>query len=96
MTTFHINDIGGDKRMRRSLKLGCKDFSSIVRLIFTIQQAIMFLLLVIVDAQISPHSGLLCRRGEEAFFFIYLLVLQPLRWCCVDCVINHERDVREE
>ena len=23
-------------------------------------------------------------------------VLQPLRWCCVDCVIHHERDVREE
>ena len=24
------------------------------------------------------------------------VVLQPLRWCCVDCVIHHERDVREE
>jgi len=24
------------------------------------------------------------------------MLLQPLRWCCVDCVINHERDVREE
>ena len=23
-------------------------------------------------------------------------LLQPLRWCCVDCVIYHERDVREE
>jgi len=23
-------------------------------------------------------------------------VLQPLRWCCVDCVIHHERHVREE
>ena len=23
-------------------------------------------------------------------------LLQPLRRCCVDCVINHERDVREE
>ena len=23
-------------------------------------------------------------------------VLQPLRWCCVECVIHHERDVREE
>jgi len=22
--------------------------------------------------------------------------LQPLRWCCVKCVIHHERDVREE
>jgi len=24
------------------------------------------------------------------------ILLQPLRWCCVDCVIHHERDVREE
>jgi len=25
-----------------------------------------------------------------------VVLLQPLRWCCVDCVIHHERDVREE
>jgi len=24
------------------------------------------------------------------------ILLQPLRWCCVDYVIHHERDVREE
>jgi len=24
------------------------------------------------------------------------MLLQPLRWCCVDCVIHHERDVRED
>ena len=24
------------------------------------------------------------------------VLLQPLRWCWVDCVIHHERDVREE
>ena len=24
------------------------------------------------------------------------MLLQPLRWCCVDCVIDLERDVREE
>ena len=24
------------------------------------------------------------------------MLLQPLRWCCVDCVIHHEWDVREE
>ena len=24
------------------------------------------------------------------------MLLQPLRWCCVDCVIHHERDVRGE
>ena len=26
----------------------------------------------------------------------HMTVLQPLRWYCVDCVIHHERDVREE
>jgi len=24
------------------------------------------------------------------------LLLQHLRWCCVDCVIHHERDMCEE
>ena len=24
------------------------------------------------------------------------VMLQPLRWRCVDCMIHHERDVREE
>jgi len=24
------------------------------------------------------------------------ILLQPLWWCCVDCVIHHEQDVREE
>jgi len=24
------------------------------------------------------------------------MLLQPIRWRCVDCVIHHERDVREE
>ena len=24
------------------------------------------------------------------------MLLQPLRWCCVDCVIHYGRDVREE
>jgi len=38
------------------------------------------------------------RYAYQAMFagIFYLLVLQPLRWCCVDCVIHHERDVREE
>ena len=26
----------------------------------------------------------------------FVVMLQPLRWCCVDCVIHHERDVCEE
>ena len=25
-----------------------------------------------------------------------VFLFQPLRWCCVKCVIHHERDVREE
>jgi len=24
------------------------------------------------------------------------MLLQPLRWRCVDCVVHHERDMREE
>jgi len=28
--------------------------------------------------------------------YYYFVLLQPLRWCCVDCVIHHEQDVREE
>ena len=27
---------------------------------------------------------------------VLYVVLQTLRWCCVDCVIHHEQDVREE
>jgi len=27
---------------------------------------------------------------------VVLHMLQPLWWCCVDCVIYHERDVHEE
>ena len=27
---------------------------------------------------------------------VIVLLLQPLRWCCVDCMIHHQRDVREE
>ena len=38
-------------------------------------------------------------RFDLIFLVIYnkvCLLLQPLRWCCVDCVIHYERDVREE
>ena len=27
---------------------------------------------------------------------LYRVVLQPLRWRCIECAIHHERDVREE
>jgi len=38
-------------------------------------------------------SKMLCFHLPD---FTGKLLLQPLRWCCVDCVIHHERDVREE
>jgi len=37
-----------------------------------------------------PGKGCSCEIREA------LHVLQPLRWCCVDCLIHHERDAREE
>jgi len=33
--------------------------------------------------------GVVCCKKEG-------MLLQPLRWCCVDCMIHHERDVHEE
>jgi len=35
---------------------------------------------------------------QNKFYACYdiLLLLQPLRWRCVECAIHHERDVREE
>jgi len=32
--------------------------------------------------------GAVCTKEE--------MLLQPLRWCCIDCVIHHEWDVHEE
>jgi len=37
-----------------------------------------------------------CGTRHVARNFDRGVLLQPLRWCCVDCVIHHERDVREE
>jgi len=41
-----------------------------------------------------------CRSemSQELPNFIATLfaLLQPLRWRCVECVVHHERDVREE
>jgi len=34
--------------------------------------------------------------GNADWGLTTLILLQPLRWCCVDCVIHHKRDVREE
>jgi len=41
----------------------------------------------------SIHQQLQCVQQYKDDFVV---LLQPLRWCCVDCVIYHERDVREE
>jgi len=37
-----------------------------------------------------------CFQYHTLFDCYAFILLQPLRWCCVDCVIHHERDVREE
>jgi len=44
----------------------------------------------------SDFNELLSICIEIIAFYPMNIVLQPLRWCCVDCVIHHERDVREE
>jgi len=50
----------------------------------------------------SPVDGLVSRIEAGSFWWgmfslnCETVLLQPLRWCCVDCVIHHERDVREE
>jgi len=48
----------------------------------------------------SPQSfpsfdAMVFNLGVANRYFMYA-ALQPLRWRCVDCVIHHERDVREE
>jgi len=40
-------------------------------------------------SHIERAIGVVCCKKEG-------MLLQPLRWCCIDCVILHERDVREE
>ena len=43
----------------------------------------------------NPDAHCCCEAVAHNIFKSVLL-LQPLRWRCVDCVIHHERDVREE
>ena len=33
---------------------------------------------------------------DKVWESLIYVVLQPLRWRCVECVIHHERDVRDE
>ena len=35
-------------------------------------------------------------RPENSFRGWEIQLLQPLRWCCVDCMIHHERDVKNK
>jgi len=49
------------------------------------------------DVKVMPSSAFTqrtCDRGgcckKEG------MLLQPLRWCCVDCMIHHKRDVHKE
>ena len=47
--------------------------------------------------EFSPTFLLFWKAGLPKMKRQFLLaLLQPLRWRCVDCVIHHERDVREE
>jgi len=33
---------------------------------------------------------------QGRLFEVLFKMVQPLRWCCVECAIHHERNVREE
>jgi len=44
----------------------------------------------------SKGSQLGIHVPPGAYLPVCRVLLQPLQWCSVDCVINHERDVREE
>jgi len=43
-----------------------------------------------------PNGTTLISEPMTTSYVSAEVLLQPLRWCCVDCVIHHERDVREE
>ena len=45
-----------------------------------------------VDESVFPNLRIVLQE----VMLTTVVLLQPLRWCCVDCVSHHERDVREE
>ena len=55
----------------------------------TISAEMLSLLVELDKTQVAAEAVIGVSKGIES-------VLQPLRWLCVDCVIHHERDVREE
>ena len=55
------------------------------------------------DVEVVPSSAFTQRTCDRVWFVVFSfsfqnggMLLQPLRWRYVDCVIHHERDVREE
>jgi len=53
----------------------------------------------IIDSQkvlFNIWTNSVCPNGAWNLFQICFIVLQPLRWRCVECAIHLERDVREE
>jgi len=60
---------------------------------------LMHALLELLHGQIAAASLCSAKQQNTVVFTmasIFVSLLQPLRWCCVDCVIHHERDVNEE
>jgi len=43
-----------------------------------------------------PHQHMVFVADVHDISNKRFVLLQPLRWCCVGCVLHHERDVREE
>ena len=49
-----------------------------------------------ITAEVFTFSSSYMSTNIVLFYANLMQLLQPLRWCCVECVIHHERDVREE
>ena len=51
-----------------------------------------------IYSQQLHHKKLIFHPSVRVAFEVYIVFgcVAPLRWCCVECVIDNERDVREE
>ena len=64
---------------------------------WTLTELGLYLIYELADKHDYQNQQLTIYKGTLLVKLSHKLVLlQPLRWCCVDCVIHHERDVREE
>jgi len=55
------------------------------------------LCLLLSDAAKHMVAGDAIQKSQYLkVFHVTCVVLQPLQWRCVDCMIHHEQDVREE